>query len=182
MNNSRFMNHVNHDGDCWNWSGPYIGPTPVFSDNSARRFAFIATYDYRPKRQLLVTCENRACVNPAHLTDDKQVSLNAMFDRRITKTDDGCWLWTPQDFKFVHPNGTNPRRFTMLRFYGSIEPWHRFMAICKNDRCVSPEHVYQYDPETLWGYELCRQQHPQIPSNRTMFGRCKLCTKEGNRT
>lgn len=69
-----FWTRVRNDGDCWTWTGyrqtpsAYGGGYGMFSGRYAHRLAFELVNGPIPAgMEVLHSCDNPPCVNPAHL-------------------------------------------------------------------------------------------------------------------
>jgi hypothetical protein len=83
---------VDNDTDCWNWKGSrssYQGYGVIYYEGKripAHRFAYILFVGFITSSSIIHhTCENKGCVNPAHLcaiTHAQHKSLHAPSKRR----------------------------------------------------------------------------------------------------
>ena len=145
--------------------------------------AFVHRNPWRePAGHMYTTCQNRACVNPEHITDSQEEAHAHRFNHYIDKQDNGCWLWTKgNSLAFVA--GQNARQFAYSFYYDKPPKGAYVRAVCEEPRCVSPAHIYIYDRDTLKGYETCIKGHPQIPGNmarnkRTGQAVCGICLRQ----
>ena len=90
-----FWAKVDKTGGCWNWTGRLNakGMPTIYDDNwtelSAKKMSLQLSLGVDSTGRLIITtCDNKLCVNPAHLAHD----VEAKFWARVEKSD-GCWNW-----------------------------------------------------------------------------------------
>lgn len=121
MNNSdkaRFWSKVDTSGDCWEWTAgcfkrgygafSYAGKNPGY----AHRFSYELHHGPIPKGGVVMhTCDNRKCVNPAHLNAGTQR------DNIHDSIKKGRWMTKVREsvLRNWHPISTAPKDGTRFR-------------------------------------------------------------------
>lgn len=133
----------------------------------------------------------------------KRPLLDRLLERVDRSSDGGCWEWTA----YVHPStgygmftvkgiGTRPaHRWIYEEMVGAIEPGLEIDHLCRNRRCVNPEHLEAVThaenvrrgaaPEATKARaldrETCKNGHPWTPENTgpaRIGRRCRACCRE----
>lgn len=56
---------------CWLWQGNLVNGHPRYGQQYAHRYAWELLTGSRPKGRLLKGCDQRLCVNPLHMVDNR---------------------------------------------------------------------------------------------------------------
>ena len=136
-----------------------------------------------------------------NVTSDELQLLNRAL-LQVTVTDDGCWRWdgslTSTGYGRighggrVENGGTRERahRVTYRLLRGPIPEGTELDHLCRNTRCVNPEHLepvsHRVNIQRGYGTEThCRHGHERTPENTYTApsgGRtCRLCTRKLDR-
>lgn len=171
----RFADYLVKAGDdeCWGWTGPATNtghPTigrggKGSGQTSARIVAYRIMTGTDPVREVLNTCDTRACLNPRHLVlagEKSKATLRARFEERVAKAGpDECWLWKLKPGSAGYGtismgSGGHPalvHRVAWELAFGPIPEGVRVRQKCGNRLCVNPSHLFLSlnscdDPET----------------------------------
>lgn len=64
------------------------------------------------------------------------------FQKKITQTEDGCWVWTSHKWRFkVGGRQIYPRRFAFIHWRGAIPRGQVVICTCQTKNCVNPFHL-----------------------------------------
>ena len=134
-----------------------------------------------------------------------RLSLRERFESRVSKSEDGCWIWMGSVDKTgygvlpVKKNGKGRKvwahRLAYELYVGLIPEGFEIDHLCRNRRCVNPGHL---EPVTrlenvrrgaksrnspvFVRKAYCKHGHPLVPGNVYLNGRgnpgCKICREE----
>lgn len=185
---------VNEETGCWEWTAQYWHGSGVFTLHRKKvRLAHVFAYEtyggmLKEGHKIIHTCNNSRCVNPEHL---EQVSTKDLIMRRFQSSYEinsvtGCWEW----LNYLGSDGYGQfsdkyktlvaHRFSYERLVGPIPEGLTLDHLCKNKKCVNPEHL---EPVTRYVNTIrgkgssslyCSKGHP-------MFGEYLWFNKHDNR-
>lgn len=174
----RFWAKVDKRGpnDCWLWTAS-ARPDGYgqFSCNGRPGPAHAMSYRLEcgevPFRAYVRhSCENKLCVNPAHLTLETDESR---FWAKVEKAD-GCWNWTgarsPDGyglFKVDAYRAVNAHRYSFECENGPIGKSY-VCHKCDNRRCVRPDHLFLGDVRINWADMVLKGRHPNMRSAKAI--------------
>ncbi|MDO8389701.1 MAG: HNH endonuclease signature motif containing protein [Actinomycetota bacterium] len=171
----------------------------------AHRFAYAAFVGDIPEgMEIDHTCRDRGCVNPEHLElVTRQVNLSrrdrvggafaaTSIEERIASRTDGfgtdqCWVWTGalvRGYGVMSLRGRTRyvHRVTYELLKGSIGSGLDLDHVCRNPRCINPDHL---EPVTRsenvarmldkQPKDRCRRGHRFADVGRTTQGSCVAC-------
>jgi hypothetical protein len=150
----RFLANINYlPNGCWEWCGYInnrgVGQISVLgTDESAHRVAYKLFVGSIPIADTRVghTCNNKLCVNPAHLI---LLDEQTRFWRFVDKHDpDDCWFWTGRLNAcgygcFRASNGMQlAHRYMWEQTYGEIPEGMCVCHTCDVPKCCNLKHLF----------------------------------------
>ena len=133
---------------------------------------------------------------PKFLPEPTAKTLRQMWPK--IKVPDGCWEWTGSCMESGYPNRisvvgadtkgshSRPQRLMFSWFKYEIPEGFTVDHLCKNRKCVNPDHMeaVSHEENTSRGNKrsYCKRGHAQTPENRYVYKchgkkkeRCRLC-------
>jgi len=121
------------------------------------------------------------------------------FFAKVNKTD-GCWEWTAGKDSWGYGSfwwqGRNvgAHRWSYEYHNGAVPPGLQIDHLCRNRKCVRPDHLEAVDSETnmrrgnspsvvIARTGVCKRGHPLTPDNVLTYGgrwHCRTCKNERN--
>ena len=164
----RFWSKVKKDSECWLWTASvfYTGRGQFRFDGrnqQAHRVAWELTHGSPPAGLLRSKCGNLRCVRPDHqIVTDRKVGARNLARTPVKRFNamvrrgPGCWEWSGSavdgygQFSVQVP-GTGRQivpahRFAWESMFGTIPEGADVLHVCRNRRCVRPDHLVLWNP------------------------------------
>jgi len=139
---------------CWRWTGLRGNGYGFLNKKLAHRFAYETFVGPIPDGfETCHLCHNKDCVNPGHIQMLSRKENYAWkkknrrhpierFLARVSITDTGCWDWGRAYGSFKYEGCSVPaHRFAYEFFVGPILEGLEIDHLCRNPRCVNPDHL-----------------------------------------
>ena len=152
---------------CWKWTGflnknksPVIRLSNVISydkhsivEFNPRRLSLeLVGKTISPKEKVQLTCDNKLCVNPAHLVYGNE----ARFWNKVQRlSDDECWIWTAGQDKDMYGKFKLYYDGNLIDIRAHVYSWELFVGHplpkniglqvchkCDHPYCVNPHHLF----------------------------------------
>lgn len=151
--NQAFEKNVIKQNGCWDWkkkSQKIMTITFNGKNFTARRASWILHYgEIEDSFVILSSCQNNLCTNPLHLyLQNKNDTLENIFNRHVIKKDNGCWEWNKKgDFDgygLIYHNKKYIRahRVSWIIFNKEIPKALCVLHKCDNPPCTNPSHLF----------------------------------------
>lgn len=217
---TRFISAVKVTADgCWIWqNGTATGGRGLIRAGATQFYAHHLSFRMfrgpRPSSSLLASlCPNKECVNPFHFesvdpeSSEKPAVIQAKYEvtsrerfwSKVEKSEGGCWSWSAScnmdgygQFLY-HGKMCRSHRIAYTWIKGEIPVGFELDHVCRNRKCVNPEHLEAVDHRTnsiramiatgvKAGATHCVNGHPFNDANtgirKTGSGRyCKVCSR-----